>query len=172
MTTVADFPLPSSDEMSSVKRRELAALMRRRERVAKTDAKQLAKERRADVEAKLATEFAAADERWAVMVAKAQVKVAEANEAIREIVVAAGFPPQFAPSLQMHWQNRGENHDPQRRAELRRVAQTRIEALLEAANAEIEKKSVAAQETLLAGGLSAAAAAALIEMPSIEELLP
>jgi hypothetical protein len=163
----------TSDPMTARERTELAQLVRRREAVAKTDAKQRAAELIAQTEATLAATFAAEDARWAAMIAKAREAVSAANETIREACRAQGIPEKFAPSLNAFWLDRGENRYADRRGELRRVAQARIAAMELAARREIERKSVEAQTAILAGGLADGAARAMLDsLPDVADLMP
>jgi hypothetical protein len=159
--------------MTRADRETIATLMRRQERVAKSDARRLAAERLADIEAKLSAEFEAEDERWSGMIEKAKVAVDAANLEIRRICTAEGVPEKFAPSVGLKWYSRGENGFSPRRGELRLLARARVAAMEATAKAEIERRSVAAQTALLAGGLtSEAARQALAEMPTAEAFLP
>jgi hypothetical protein len=159
--------------MTRADRETIATLMRRQERVAKSDARRLAAERLADAEAKLSAIFEAEDVRWAATIEKAQVAIDAANAEIRRICVAEGLPESFAPSAQLRWFPRGESIDGSRRGELRLLVRARVAAMEATAKAEIERRSVAAQTTLLAGGLtSEAARQALTEMPTAETFLP
>jgi hypothetical protein len=115
--------------MTAREREELAKLVRRREGVAKTGAKQRAAELLAQTEANLAATFAAEDARWAAMIAKAHDAITAANETIRVACREEGLPEKFAPSLNAFWLSRGDNILGERRGELRKVAQTRIAAL-------------------------------------------
>jgi len=161
------------DGMSKGDRDTIATLIRRHEKVAKSDARRIAAERLADIEAKLSATFKSEDERWAGMIEKAEVAVAAANEEIRRICREDGVPEQFAPSVALRWYSRGENGFSPRRGELRLAARTRVAAMEATAKAEIERRWVAAQTALLAGGLTSdAARQALAEMPTAESLLP
>jgi hypothetical protein len=80
---------------------------------------------------------------------------------------------EFRPSLRLGWIGRGENLMKDRRAELRRVAQTKIAAIEAQAVAEIERQSVEVQTRLVAGSLGSASAVAFLEaMPGPAELMP
>jgi hypothetical protein len=161
------------DGMSKADRDTIARLIRRNERVAKSSVKRLSAERLADIEAKLSAEFEAEDERWAAMIERAEVAVAAANEEIRGICVEEGVPASFAPSVALRWYPRGENAFGPRRGELRLLARARVAALEKTAVETVERASVAAETTLLAGGLTSdAARQALAEMPAAEALLP
>ena len=72
-----------------------------------------------------------------------------------------------------YWQGRGENGIASRRAELRRMATTKIEAIEARAIVEIELRSHEAQSELAASGLTSDAALAfLARLPSVESLMP
>lgn len=163
----------SPDGMSKSERDTIATLIRRNERVAKSDARRIAAERLAQVEGALSRVFKTEDERWNAMIAKAAEAVAAVNQEIRRICVEEGVPESFAPSVRLEWYSRGENGFSPRRGELRLAARARIAAMEATARAEIERRSVAAQTTLLAGGLTSdAARQALSEMPTAEALMP
>jgi hypothetical protein len=84
-----------------------------------------------------------------------------------------GIPEEFRPRLSLGWYDRGENASKARRAELRKVAQTRIAAMAAAARVELETKALDGLTLLAAGSLeSAEARAFLAEMPSVELLMP
>ena len=74
--------------------------------------------------------------------------------------------------MDLRWYGRGENASASRRAELRKVAQSRIEAKRREAYARIEHRSAEVQTGLLTIGMSAEAAALLDSMPAAEALLP
>jgi len=159
--------------MTSRERRDLAQLVRRREKVAKSATRQRAAELTADVEAQLSAEYGQDDARWATVTAAARVAVAKADAEVERICVEIGVPPEFRPGLHLGWYGRGQNASASRRNELRRVATTRIEALEAAARAEIERRSVEVQTELLAGGLTSSDARAfLLAMPGAEQLMP
>jgi len=152
---------------------DLAKLVRRQEQVAKTQAKQRVAELRADFEAQLATIYEANDERWRHVTEQAKTVNAAANAELARICADEGVRPEFAPSFDLAWYGRGQNMDKERRAELRRVAETRIEALEQAARAEIERRSVEFQTQLLGGMLETDPGRALLEaMPKAAELMP
>jgi hypothetical protein len=162
-----------ADGLTARERADLSALVRKRERVAKTDAKQRAAELLADVEARLAARFKSNDERWAAVTVEAQKTVEAADQEIARICREIGVPEEFRPRLGLSWYSRGENADRERRAELRKVASTRIAAMELAARSEIERGSLDAQTALLAGGLTTDAARnVLAALPTVEALMP
>ena len=160
-------------EMTSRERVELTALVRRREKVAKSEASHRSAELMADFEQQLAARYEAQDEHWSDLTSAAQQVVDEADARIAQRCRELGIPEQFRPSIQAQWYGRGENASKERRAELRKVAQTRIAAIEKEAKATIEKRSVEVQTALLAGGLESEAARRFLEsMPTAEALMP
>ena len=159
--------------MSQHEYNELKGLLRRREQVAKTRAKQRSAELLADVEAQLAAEYKVDDERWADINRAALAAVQQADAAIAERCRELGIREEFRPKLSLSWHSRGENALKERRAELRKVAQTKIAAIEAQAIAEIERQSVEVQTKLVAGSLGSASAVAFLEsMPGPDTLMP
>jgi hypothetical protein len=158
--------------LTAAERRELAALIRRREAVAKSDAKRQAAERLAEFEERLAAEYKVDDPRWRDVTHAAQRAVAEADDEVARICREVGIPEEFRPALNVSWYGRGENAMKQRRAELRRVAEARIDAMEKAARPEIERMSVDAQTAVVRDGLGRPAKAFLESLPMVEEMLP
>jgi hypothetical protein len=163
----------TNDGMTRREREDLARLARRREQLAKADARQRAAELVADVERQLAEIYPENDPRWSDVSAAARAAIAEADRAIAARCFELGIPARFRPSLNVNWYGRGENASAARRAELRKVATTRIAALEAQARAAIERGSVEVQTQLLAGGLETDAARAfLAAMPTADALMP
>jgi hypothetical protein len=127
--------------ISKSEREHLQRLIRQREKMVKSAAKQ----RSAD---------------------KAKQKVATR---CREL----GIPARFAPTLDLRWVQRGyHNLIERRRAELRRMAQTKIEAI-EKATTEIELSCLQAQTELAVAGLTSKAAHAFLnKLLAIDTLMP
>jgi hypothetical protein len=162
-----------ADVMTSRERQELAALVRRREKVAKADAKHRAGELIAAAEEMLSTQFSIQDELWEGIAVEAARMVAEVDAQLAAKCREAGIPEQLRPAIGTSWYSRGVNAYGPRRAELRNAARTRIEAQLRRALADIERRSVEVQTDLVAGGLTSDAARAFIAaMPTVEQLLP
>ncbi len=160
--------------MTSRERSEPAQLCRKRERVAKTMAAQRSAELLADFEAKLAREYAWSErENWEEAMRRAEGLVDDLNAKIVEDLREMGVPPEFAPGASLGWSRRGENVSAGRRAELRKVASTRIDAMEKAARTEIERVSLETQTRLLAGGLESDEAKRFLDaMPTAESLMP
>jgi hypothetical protein len=105
--------------------------------------------------------------------AAAQEAVEAANRFIKRVCREEGVPQEFAPSLNTYWLSRGENAFKERRAELRRVAESRVKSLELAARTEIERRSVEAQTAILAGGLADGVARQMLDsLPSVDDLMP
>ena len=165
--------MSGSGMMSTREYDELKGLLRRREHVAKSQAKQRSAELLADVEAQLAAEYRFDDERWKDVNAAARAAVAKADAEIAERCRAIGIREEFRPSLSIGWSSRGENGQKDRRAELRTVAEAKIAAIETGAIAEIERQGVEVQTRLVAGSLGSASAVAFLDsMPGLAELMP
>ena len=65
-----------------------------------------------------------------------------------------GLRPSFRPSINFYWSSRGENGDRTRRAELRKLAEARLDALGRAAKLDIDRQVADSVEALIVGGLS------------------
>lgn len=163
----------SGDGMTAKERVELAKLLRSNERVAKTAAKERSAHIRAEIEAKLSDSFSAEDALWAEVSRAAQIEIAKADAIIAERCHEIGVPEEFRPHLDLSWRGRGVNANPSRRAELRKLANARVDALERSALSAIERTSVEAQTKLLSGALTSDAAQAFLQaMPSVDALLP
>ena len=150
--------------MTKGEREDLQRLIRQRERVLKSAAKQRSAELLADFENQLGAEYAFdSDEIWAEATRQAKAEAAKANARIAARAAALGIPKDFAPSLGLGWAARGRNASKERRAELRKMAATRIAAIEQAAIVQIELGSVEAQTGIAASGLTSEAARAFLE---------
>jgi hypothetical protein len=159
--------------MNLSERDRLAVHMRRVEGVAKTAAKQRSKELLAQMEEELSAVFSAEDELWRDVTREAMAFVREADARIAAICRERGVREEFRPSLSLGWSGRGQNASQERRAELRRLGQSRVAALEAAAITTIEKKSIEIQGVLVSGGLqSDEARAFMASMPTVEALMP
>jgi hypothetical protein len=166
-------PESPAERMTSRERSELAALVRRREKVAKTATAEVKARRLADLEVQLASAFSAEDERFADIARFASQVVARADQEVQRRCEEMGIPERFRPHLHIAWTGRGENATTERRAELRRVAQAQAEADQKQAIAHIEAASVEAQTALLRDGLTTDAARRFLDsLPTPEQLMP
>jgi hypothetical protein len=160
-------------QMTAAERLELGKLVRLNAKVAKDDAEARGKWLVADVEAKLAAIYKSEDAAWADITAAAEKAVQEADAAIAAVCRERGIPEDFRPSLRLEWYGRGVNALKGRRAELRRVAETQIAAMVKRAQVEIDRQAASQLTQITAAGLTSEAARAFIgSMPTPEQLLP
>jgi hypothetical protein len=160
--------------MNKGERDALVSLVKRRARVASSDAEARAAEMLADFERQMDTRYAYdSDDVWQQAVEAVKAVAAEAEVTIRARCRELGIPDQCAPGLSVGWYDRGRNAASHERAEMRRVATRRIEAIRAAAVAAIHRASVEYETTLIAGSLTSdAAKLALQAMPAISALMP
>jgi hypothetical protein len=159
--------------MTRAERLELARLVRLRASVAKKDAEQRQAQLLADVEEQLAARYQANHAAWADVHELADKVVAAADAEIARRCRELGIREDFRPSLSLGWYSRGENADRNRRGELRKVAQVRLEAATRAAKVEIDRQAAALLSELASGALESDAARGFLEaMPSIDDLMP
>jgi hypothetical protein len=160
--------------ISRSEREDLQRLIRQREKVLKSAAKQRSAELLADFENQMGSTYSFdQDEVWANATEVAEREVAKAQDRIAARCAKLGIPERFAPRLDVHWYSRGENAVKERRTELRKMAVTRIEAIEREAIVKIEMASVTAQTEIAVSGLTSNAARQFIEkLPSIETLMP
>jgi hypothetical protein len=126
----------------------------------------------ADVEAKLAAKYKFDDTTWSSLTTEAKNFVAETDERIAKICRDRGIPEDFRPEIDLSWYDRGENACAKRRAELRRVAQTQIEAMVLKAKVEIDHEEERQLSQLCAAGLTSEQAKCfLASMPDATSLL-
>jgi hypothetical protein len=84
-----------------------------------------------------------------------------------------GMSEEFRPRLVAQWYGRGENALRERRAELRKAAQTKIAAMGKAAKTTIDHRVAHLLTQLAADALESAEARAFLEsMPLIDEMMP
>jgi hypothetical protein len=161
--------------MTKSEREDLQRLVRQREKVQISAAKQRSAELLADFENQMASQFSFDDDTvWKQAYEAAEREVAKAQERIATRCQEMGIPRRFAPSLSLYWHHRGyDNTLEKRRKELRGVATAQVEALERQATVEIQKASVEAQtEIALAGLTSEAARAFVAKLPTVESLMP
>ena len=159
--------------LTKSERTDLLRVARLRTKVARTAVEQRAAELMADFERQLASIYHFdQDATWRAAYRKAQEVVEEARSKIADRCAELGIPKEFAPGLDLGWYGRGGNASASRRAELRKVAVTRIEAKKREAYAQIERHSAEIQTELLAIGMSADARRLLDSMPTAATLLP
>ena len=160
--------------MTKSEREDLAKLIRNRERVMKSAARERSAELLAEFEQQMASVYSYdQDEVWKSATEAAAAAVADAQQAITERCSELGIPARFAPNVEFSWRGRGENALKERRAELRAVAKSRIDAIEKSACTKIEMLCLDAQSQILAHGLTSAAAIAFFDaLPKVEVLMP
>jgi hypothetical protein len=165
--------MTSDEKLTRTERKDLSELVKMQMRVAKAEVDARKAELLAEFEEQLATEFEARDERWEEFFLEGKQAVERANAEIQKAMARSGIPEKFRGGLGVSWYPRGENLDPRRRMELRRVGQTKIDAHAKLAKAQIEAAGVQALTELAVEGLTSNAAQAWIQrLPTAVELLP
>lgn len=160
--------------MSKSEREDLQRLIRQRERVQKAAAKERSAQLLAEFENQLGSEYSFdQDAVWEEATRLAEQEVKKAQARVAERCRELGIPNQFAPSLNVSWYRRGSNGSAERRAELRRMAQTRVAAMERQAIVQIGLASLQSQTELAISGITSEAAKSFIErLPSVESLMP
>ena len=167
--------MTGNGQLAKGEREDLQRLIRQRERVLKSAAKQRSAELIADFENQMGSEFAFDDDAvWAKAKQEAEAEIGRAKQKIAARCRELGIPDRFAPTLDLTWMHRGyDNLIAKRREELRRMARTKIEAIEQKAVVEIELSCLDAQTQLAVAGLSSEAARAFADrLPRIEILMP
>ena len=159
--------------MTKAEREELAKVARMNARVTKSDVEARQRELLAEVEAQLAAQYRADHEAWRDLVEQANRMLAEVDAEIGGRSEAMGLLEKFRPHVGTIWMDRGENRLASRRAELRKVAQSRAEADARRAKVEVDRRTAEICTQLAAGGLTSPEAQAFLDaMPRVDELLP
>lgn len=164
---------PSIKQMTKPEREALAKLIRQRERLAKTAAAERSAALLADFEQQADRVYSYNEDRvWRDALLTAKDAVAKAQEIIADRCQELGIPAPFAPTVSVGWHQQRAAIGAER-AKMRQVAKRRIEQIEASARTAIERASVAAQESLLVGGLTTDAARLFAEsLPVVEELMP
>lgn len=160
--------------MTRADRDTLIKIVRQRERVAKTEAKERTAVLLADFERQLDKSYGFNDNAvWAEATKAANAAVAEAKKRIAEECEKLGIPPEFAPGLSLGWYGKGQNATKERCGELRRIAMRELEAAEKQARTAIERRSLEMQEKIMVTGLTSGEAQQFLSMmPTIETLMP
>lgn len=160
--------------MTKSERSELGQLLRKRERVMKAAARERSDQLIAEFDTQSAQIYSFDDDAvWKKAVEAAQEAANAAQKIIDRRCQEIGIPPEFSPGVQFGWYGRGQNAVASRRAELRRMAKSRIDAMEQETVVKIERLSLAAQTEVIANGLQSEASRAFLEnLPSIDILMP
>jgi hypothetical protein len=163
------------ESMTKSEREDLQRLIRQREKVLKSTAKQRSSELLVDFENQMGSEYAFDDDAvWAQAMKAAEHEVARAKVKIEARCRELGIPKQFASDVELCWHHRGYgNAVKERRNELRNMAKSRIAAIEQKAITEIELSCLTTQEQIAVAGLSSEAAKQLFRhLPAIDKLMP
>lgn len=160
--------------MTKGERGELTSLIKKRERVMKSHAQERSAALMAEFDASSAKIYHYDDDAvWRQVHADAEAAIIQAQEAIALRCKELGIPAEFAPSVHFAWSGRGHNAVASRRAELRRAAKSKVEAMEKEAITKIERLSLQAQTDILSNGLETDAAKSFLgAMPSMDALMP
>jgi hypothetical protein len=153
----------------------LQRLVRQREKVLKSAAKQRSAELIADFENQMGQEYRFdQDAVWEQAQAVADREVQKAQKQVAARCRELGIPDRFAPELSLHWYGRGyDNTIEKRKRELRTMAQTQIASIEAKAITAIEMSCLEAQTQIAIAGLTSEAARRFLEkLPSIKALMP
>lgn len=133
---------------------DLGQIIKERTKVLEAHAEEQAQKCMADFEKKVSTIYSYdADEVWKRATEDAMVEVKKAQEKIEAQCRKLGIPKDLSPQLALSWQGRGQMASANRRAELRRVAKTEVEAMKAAAVTKIRKQSLDLRTQIVAMGL-------------------
>jgi hypothetical protein len=161
--------------ITKAEREDLQRLVRQREKVLKSAAKQRSAELLADFENQMGQQYSFdQDEVWAQAKKIADAEIAKAQKTVTARCRELGIPDRFAPSLSLYCYSRGyDNAVESRRKELRRMAQTQVAAIEQKAIVEIELSCLKAQEQIAIAGITSEAAQQFIKhLPGIDALMP
>jgi hypothetical protein len=160
--------------MTKGERHELTQLVRKRERVMKIQAQERSALLLAEFDAQSAKIYHFdEDPVWKRVQAEAAKAIGEAQIQIAARCAELSIPAEFAPGIDMFWHGRGHNAVAERRAELRRAAKSRVDAIEKEAVTKIERLSLQAQTEIIANGLESDAAKEFLNaMPALEALMP
>jgi len=164
-----------AETMTKGEREDIQRLIRQREKVLKSAAKQRSAELLADFENQMAAEYHIGDDPvWEELAKAAEIEVGKIKVKLAARCRELGIPAQFAPKLSLNWQHKGwSNALEERVKELRTSAKAEIEALERKAIVQIETASVDAQTQIAIAGLTSDAARIFVQqLPTVETLMP
>jgi hypothetical protein len=161
-------------KMTDAERRNLIQLSKLRAKQAVQHVETQEAVHLAAIEDQMAAEFDRHDTLWAEAVVLAEEALAKANAHIRGQCASLGIPADDAPRLHSLWSSRSPRFALRSdRAELRRLAVTRLVALTKMAKTQISEQQVDIETKLRAGALeSNEATTAFDAMKSVAELMP
>ncbi len=164
----------TDEQITKAERDSLIRVVRLRAKQAEREADMREKVLLAEVQDQMTAQFQANDELWAEAVAIAKEAAERANAQIQARCAELGIPAKHAPGLELGWRSRSPEYaDKSRRAELNKLAASRLQALTKTAKTEIQSAALNVEETLILGGLETAEAKALFKaMPTVEQIMP
>lgn len=164
----------TDSQMTKSERDQLIRVIRGRARQAEREAEARERVLLAEVQDKLTAEFDAHDTLWADAVRAADEVTTKANAQIQAACADLGIPAKDAPALELGWRARNPEYaNKSRRAELHKLAETRLAALTKTAKAAIQSAALDVEERLVMGGLQSGEARAVFDsMPTVEQIMP
>jgi hypothetical protein len=160
-------------KMAKGEREELRSLMRKSVAAAKSRVEDVVANRTAEFERQLATVFEAEHAAFRDLSTTAESGIAKLDSVLAQRCDALGIPRAFRPRLEVGWSGRGVNASKEKRAELRRVHQTQMEAQKRRAFAAFERWELAGRIELTRDALATEAGHAfLATIPTPEALVP
>lgn len=163
----------SMDEtLTKAERAELRSLIRRRAAVAKKDVDARREDLVAEFEEELTVEFQPDDERWDEIVKTATRAVQDAERELQEACEQHGIRKELRPHIGTSWLQGGREDIERRKAQLRRLAQRRLDAMAADAKLQIDRQALAIEGRLAATALrSLEASEWLASLPQIDDLI-
>jgi hypothetical protein len=158
-------------KLSKGEQTHLFQLFRQRTKVMRTEADARGAALLADLESQLAKIYHYdEDATWEAVTKDTAAFVEQGQAKIAERCAELGIPKEFAPSISFSWSGRGENAVKERRNEIRRVGQAKVEEQVRSAYNATERAQLnAMQQVIEAGHLSDAAKAFLDNLTPIDE---
>ena len=159
-------------ELTRKDRDELVRVLKMRARLAHADIAERQARLAAQIENELSATFEADDARWADIQREAQAEISRLDGELAKRCHELGMKAELRPRIGLSWAERGANADRFRRVELRRLAQSRIEALARSAKLDVDRQVADSITSLISGGLSSDEARSVLEcVPTAEQLL-
>lgn len=165
-------PVRPATGLSDADQNKLIKITRARAKVGKAHIAAVKAELVADFEKRLTEEYEFQDQQWAEVNKIAQDAVCKANNEIDRISEERGVPKDLRPHNALVWHPRGSNLSAGRRAELRKLAEKRADAIGRQAILQIDAQVAEIEADLLAGGLSVQAQRYLEQMDDPRSLMP
>lgn len=161
-----------SDGMTKKERGELVNLVKSRARLAKVGVETRKAELLANFEAQMARVYDPQEEAFQDITKEALELARRAEAHLAQRCAEFGIPERFRSGLHTYWSGRGENGFRERRTELRRVTQSRLDADARRAKLQIDVAAQELQEKLVVGALESAEARGFLEaMPMPETMM-